>query len=313
MKIIRDSDPVEYNKRSVITVGTFDGVHIGHRKIIDTLTELKTDKNLRGVVVTFEQHPQLVLKNKTRELKILSTLDEKLEIFNELGIDIVYIINFTREFSMHTAEEFYINYLFKKFGLTDIVIGYDHMVGRNRSGGYETLKNLSGENDFEVHRIDEMRINGHTISSTVIRNLLLEGNVKEVSQYLRGSYTLSGEVVHGDKLGRKIGFPTANIKPLSVDKLIPGNGIYFITGEVEGNTYNGLMSIGTRPTVTDSGNRILEIYFTDFNRDIYGKTVKIKFIDFIREERKFDSIDELKKQIEKDIEFSKILITKIKN
>lgn len=313
MKVIRDFDSVEFDRNSIVTVGTFDGVHIGHRKIINMLTELKSGKTLRGVVVTFEPHPQLVLKNKTKELKILSTLEEKSEIFEKLGVDLVYVINFTKEFSMNTAEQFYTNYLIKKLGFFGIVIGYDHMVGRNRSGGFETLTKLSGEYNFEIHQIDELRINGNTISSSAIRNLLTEGKVKEASHLLTDYYSITGEVVSGDKLGRKIGFPTANIKPASENKLIPGNGVYLVSAEISGNLYYGLLNIGFRPTVTEIPLKTIEVYFMDFEGDIYGKTLRIKFRDFIREEKKFNSIEELINQIKKDKEFSKTLITKINN
>jgi riboflavin kinase / FMN adenylyltransferase len=313
MKVIRDFDSVEYDRNSIVTVGTFDGVHIGHRKIINMLTELKSGKTLRRVVVTFEPHPQLVLKNKTKELKILSTLEEKSEIFEKLGVDMVYVINFTKEFSMNTAEQFYTNYLIKKVGFSDIVIGYDHMVGRNRSGGFETLTKLSGEYNFEIHKIDELRINGNTISSSAIRTFLTERKVKEASRLLPDYYSITGEVVSGDKLGRKIGFPTANIKPASENKLIPGNGVYLVSAEISGNLYYGLLNIGFRPTVTEIPLKTIEVYFMDFEGDIYGKTLRIKFRDFIREEKKFNSIEVLINQIKKDEEFSKTLITKINN
>ncbi|HEY5535579.1 MAG TPA: bifunctional riboflavin kinase/FAD synthetase [Ignavibacteria bacterium] len=304
MKVIRDFESVEYNKNSVITIGTFDGIHLGHRKIIDSVHEIRDSKNLRSIIVTFEPHPQIVLKNKAHDIKLLSTLEEKLEMFERLGIDMVYVINFTKEFSQNTAEEFYKKFIFDKFGLSDIVIGYDHMVGRNREGGFETLKKLSGEYDFNIHKIDELKINGYTVSSTVIRNMLLASSVKDAAMLLCDYYPFTGEVIYGDKLGRKIGFPTANIKPLSEYKLIPKNGVYLVLSEIKGKKYYGMMNIGVRPTVTEGLNKTNEIYFIDFNDDIYGEILKIKFLDFIREEKKFNSVNELKQQIEKDKEVS---------
>lgn len=304
MKVIRDFESVEYNKNSVITIGTFDGIHLGHRKIIDSVHEIRDSKNLRSIIVTFEPHPQIVLKNKAHDIKLLSTLEEKLEMFERLGIDMVYVINFTKEFSQNTAEEFYKKFIFDKFGLSDIVIGYDHMVGRNREGGFETLKKLSGEYDFNIHKIDELKINGYTVSSTVIRNMLLASSVKDAAMLLCDYYPFTGEVIYGDKLGRKIGFPTANIKPLSEYKLIPKNGVYLVSSEIKGKKYYGMMNIGVRPTVTEGLNKTNEIYFMDFNDDIYGEILKIKFLDFIREEKKFNSVNELKQQIEKDKEVS---------
>jgi riboflavin kinase/FMN adenylyltransferase len=311
MKVIRDFESVEYNKNSVITIGTFDGIHLGHRKIIDSVHEIRNSKNLRSIIVTFEPHPQIVLKNKAHDIKLLSTLEEKLEMFERLGIDMVYVINFTKEFSQNTAEEFYKKFIFDKFGLSDIVIGYDHMVGRNREGGFKTLKKLSGEYDFNIHKIDELKINGYTVSSTVIRNMLLASSVKDAAMLLCDYYPFTGEVIYGDKLGRKIGFPTANIKPLSEYKLIPKNGVYLVLSEIKGKKYYGMMNIGVRPTVTEGLNKTNEIYFMDFNNDIYGEILKIKFLDFIREEKKFNSVNELKQQIEKDKEVSIDLINNL--
>jgi riboflavin kinase/FMN adenylyltransferase len=311
MKVIRDFESVEYNKNSVITIGTFDGIHLGHRKIIDSVHEIRDSKNLRSIIVTFEPHPQIVLKNKAHDIKLLSTLEEKLEMFERLGIDMVYVINFTKEFSQNTAEEFYKKFIFDKFGLSDIVIGYDHMVGRNREGGFKTLKKLSGEYDFNIHKIDELKIHGYSVSSTVIRNMLLASSVKDAAMLLCDYYPFTGEVIYGDKLGRKIGFPTANIKPLSEYKLIPKNGVYLVLSEIKGKKYYGMMNIGVRPTVTEGLKNTNEIYFMDFNNDIYGEIIKIKFLDFIREEKKFNSVNELKQQIEKDKEVSIDLINNL--
>ena len=311
MKVIRDFDSVEFDKNSVITIGTFDGVHLGHRKIIDSVHEIRDSKKLRSVIVTFEPHPQLVLKNKAHEIKLLSTLEEKLETFEKLGIDLVYVINFTKDFSQMSADEFYENYIINKFGLSDIVIGYDHMVGKNRQGGFDTLKKLSGKYDFTVHKIDELKVNGYIVSSTVVRNMLLASSVKDAAMLLSDNYSVTGEVIYGDKLGRKIGFPTANIKPVSEYKLIPKDGVYLVFSEIRGKKYYGMMNIGIRPTVTEGLKKTHEVYFKDFSGDIYGEVLKIKFLDFIREEKKFNSLDELKLQIEKDNKTSTDLINNL--
>ncbi len=308
MRVVREFDSVEFDKKSVITVGTFDGIHLGHRKIIDSVNEIKKSKGLRSVILTFEPHPQIVLKNKSPDIKILSTLDEKLEMFESLNIDIVYVIEFTKEFSRNSAEDFYVNYIINKFGLSDIVIGYDHMVGRNREGGFETLKGLSGKYDFEIHKIDELKTEGYIVSSTVVRHMLQSSSVKDAEMLLNDYYSITGEVIYGDKLGRKIGFPTANIKPVSEYKLIPQNGVYLIKSEINGKNYFGMMNIGVRPTVTEGQKLTLEVNFLDFDGDLYGQSLKIKFLDFIRREKKFSSVEELKKQIEKDKEISKDLI-----
>jgi len=308
MRVVREFDSVEFDKKSVITVGTFDGIHLGHRKIIDSVNEIKKSKGLRSVIITFEPHPQIVLKNKSPDIKILSTLDEKLEMFESLNIDIVYVIEFTKEFSLNSAEDFYVNYIINKFGLSDIVIGYDHMVGRNREGGFETLKGLSGKYDFEIHKIDELKTEGYIVSSTVVRHMLQSSSVKDAKMLLNDYYSITGEVIYGDKLGRQIGFPTANIKPVSEYKLIPQNGVYLVKSEINRKNYFGMMNIGVRPTVSEGQKLTLEVNFLDFEGDLYGQSLKIKFLDFIRREKKFNSVEELKKQIEKDKEFSKDLI-----
>lgn len=213
MKVIRDFDSVEFDKNSVITIGTFDGVHLGHRKIIDSVHEIRDSKKLRSVIVTFEPHPQLVLKNKAHEIKLLSTLEEKLETFEKLGIDLVYVINFTKDFSQMSADEFYENYIINKFGLSDIVIGYDHMVGKNRQGGFDTLKKLSGKYDFTVHKIDELKVNGYIVSSTVVRNMLLASSVKDAAMLLSDNYSVTGEVIYGDKLEEKSAFQRLTLSP----------------------------------------------------------------------------------------------------
>ena len=308
MRVVREFDSVDFDKKSVITVGTFDGIHLGHRKIIDSVNEIKKSKGLRSVIITFEPHPQIVLKNKSPDIKILSTLDEKLEMFESLNIDIVYVIEFTKEFSLNSAEDFYVNYIINKFGLSDIVIGYDHMVGRNREGGFETLKGLSGKYDFEIHKIDELKTEGYIVSSTVVRHMLQSSSVKDAKMLLNDYYSITGEVIYGDKLGRQIGFPTANIKPVSEYKLIPQNGVYLVKSEINRKNYFGMMNIGVRPTVSEGQKLTLEVNFLDFEGDLYGQSLKIKFLDFIRREKKFNSVEELKKQIEKDKEFSKDLI-----
>jgi len=185
------------------------------------------------------------------------------------------------------------------------------MVGKDRQGGYDTLKKLSGKYDFEVHKIDELKVNGYIVSSTVVRNMLLASSVKDAAMLLSDNYSVTGEVIYGDKLGRKIGFPTANIKPVSEYKLIPKDGVYLVFSEIRGKKYYGMMNIGIRPTVTEGQIKTHEVYFKDFSGDIYGEMLKIKFLDFIREEKKFNSPDELKLQIEKDNKTSTDLINNL--
>lgn len=318
MQVVRDLSNIYYDKKSAVTVGTFDGVHLGHKKIIEKLNSVKRLKSLRSIVITFDPHPQLVLKNRTQDIFVLNTLDEKLSIFEECSIDIAFVINFTKEFSATTAEEFYRNYLVEGTGLSELVLGYDHMFGKNREGNFDTLKKLSVKYDFNVDMIDEYKYENEHISSTSIRHLLQEkGDVKKASILLGKNYGIEGTVENGRKLGRELGFPTANIKPGQDSKLIPKNGVYAVKAIIENGSYFGMMSIGKNPTVTDDDTLKLEVNIFDFSGDIYGKKIRIEFLEYLRDECKFSSIDELKTQMNTDKENSLKIIynskTKINN
>jgi riboflavin kinase/FMN adenylyltransferase len=314
MQIIRDINGFEFDRKSAVTVGTFDGVHSGHRKIIEKLKSVSETKGLRTVIITFEPHPQIVLRNRTNDIRILSTKEEKLEIFRSLGIDIAYVIDFTKEFSETTAEEFYKNYLIEKIGLSDLVLGYDHMFGKNREGNFDTLKDLSHRYNFTFDKVDEYRFNGEHISSSVIRKLLREdGDVKKVSSILGRNYSIEGKVTEGKKLGRELGYPTANIETENKFKAIPAKGIYTVEAEVDFDLYEAMMSIGTNPTVTDDDSVKLEVNIFDFDKDIYGKNIRINFIERIRDEKKFSSLEELKKQLSEDRKTSLNIFKTVKN
>ena len=311
MKVIRNIREIEYDKKTAVSVGTFDGVHSGHRKIIDKLNSVRDSKGLRSVLITFDPHPQIVLKNRAKDIRILSTLEEKLEIFSQLNIDITYVINFMKDFANTTADDFYRNYLIDKIGLNDLVLGYDHMFGKNREGNYDTLKELSAKYEFKVDRVDEYKPDDFHISSSVLRELLsTEGNVKKAAIILGRNYSIEGTVVEGKKLGRELGYPTANIKIPDEFKLIPAIGIYAVEVILNGNTYSGMMSIGRNPTVTDDKSIKLEANIFDFNDDIYGEKIKIGFIDRIREEIKFENIDKLRSQLHSDKKISLEILNK---
>lgn len=311
MKVFRNIDGIGYDKRTAVSVGTFDGVHSGHRKIIEKLNTVKDLKGLRSVIVTFDPHPQIVLRNRAKDIRILSTLEEKLEIFSQLSIDIAYVINFTKEFANTTADDFYKNYLIDKIGLNDLVLGYDHMFGKNREGNYDTLKELSAKYEFTVDRVDEYKPDDVHISSSVLRELLSEeGNVSKAAKILGRNYSIEGTVVEGKKLGRELGYPTANIKIQDEFKLIPAIGIYAVEVILNGKTYSGMMSIGRNPTVTDDYSIKLEVNIFDFNDDIYGQKIKIGFIDRIREEIKFENIDKLRTQLHSDKKISLEILNK---
>jgi riboflavin kinase / FMN adenylyltransferase len=312
MIVVRDIKDVEYDKNTAVTVGTFDGVHLGHKKIISELHRVSKEKNLRSVVITFDPHPQIVLKNKSKDIKILSTIDEKLRIFKTLDIDLVFILNFTKDFSETHARDFYKNYLINGTGLSHIVLGYDHMFGKNREGNFDTLNYMSNEFSFEVDKVEEFKVDHEHVSSSAIRKLLLSGDIEKANTLLGREYSLKGEVVHGKKVGRELGYPTANLKLQDTNKLTPKNGIYSVrvlTGDEE---HFGMMSIGYNPTVSNDNIVKLEVNIFDFDSDIYGKELEVFFLKYQREEKKFNKIEELISQLEKDKKNSLNLIKKLK-
>lgn len=304
MKVFRDSDKFEFDNRSVVTVGTFDGVHLGHKKIIEKLNDIKKSKKLKSVLVTFDPHPQIVLKNRTKDIKILTTTDEKLELFKSFNIDIIYIINFTKEFAKTSSEEFYKTNLIDKIRMSELVLGYDHKFGKDRKGNIDTLRNLSDKYNFNFHRVEEYKINNENVNSTSIRNIINGSNLEKATLFLGRNYSLTGRVVGGDKRGKSLGYPTANIKPLSENKLIPNTGVYLVSIELKDSLYYGMMNIGFRPTITDNNEKIMEVNIFNFDEDIYDKIIKINFIEKIRDEKKFDSLNKLKKQLSADKEYS---------
>ena len=304
MKVFRDSDKFDYDNRSVVTVGTFDGVHLGHKKIIDKLNDIKKSKKLRSVLVTFDPHPQIVLKNRTKDIKILTTTDEKLELLKSFDIDFIYIINFTKEFAETSSEEFYKTYLIDKIGMVELVLGYDHKFGKDREGNIDTLRNLADKHNFNFHKVEEFKINNENVNSTAIRDSINESNLEKASLFLGRNYSLAGQVIGGDKRGKSLGYPTANIKPLSKNKLLPNTGVYLVSIELKDSLYYGMMNIGYRPTISDNNERIMEVNIFNFDENIYDEIIKINFIEKIRDEKKFDSLNELKKQLSADKEYS---------
>lgn len=299
MKIYRHLDKNNYDKKSIVTVGTFDGVHKGHRVVIDKLQELKNKFGGRTVIVTFDPHPQLVLRNRNSEIKLLTTTHERLEIFEQLMVDVVYVLKFTTEFSEHSAEKFLKEYLVEGIGLEHLVLGFDHSFGKNREGNYESLVNLTGKYNFDLYKVDELKGESR-INSTTIRNLLLEGNLSKAKDILGADYTFEGKIVTGDRRGNTLGFPTANVHLSDEHKLLPKNGVYFVKVVLEHGVYYGMMNIGHRPTVSLGKDIFIEVNIFDFNMDIYGQKIKVILKEYIREEKKFNSLDELVIQLNKD-------------
>lgn len=301
MKIYRHLDKSNYDKKSIVTVGTFDGVHRGHRVVIDKLQELKNKFGGRTVIVTFDPHPRLVLKNRANEIKLLSTTHERLEVFEQLGVDVVYVLKFTTEFSEHSAEEFLKEYLVEGIGLEHLVLGFDHSFGKNREGNYESLEKLTGKYNFDLYKVEELKGESR-INSTTIRNLLAEGNLPKAKEILGADYTFEGKIVTGDRRGSTIGFPTANVHLSDEHKLLPKNGVYFVKVVLEQGEFYGMMNIGYRPTVSSGKDIYIEVNIFDFDKDIYGQKIKVVLKDYIRDEKKFNSLDDLVKQLSKDKE-----------
>jgi riboflavin kinase / FMN adenylyltransferase len=286
---------------SVVTVGSFDGVHKGHRMIISRLVAIAEQRRLRSVVVTFEPHPRRVLKGSPAgPLGLLTTLEEKIDLLSGAGVDLLFVIRFTPDFALRSSEDFIRDVLVRLLGAKSIIIGYDHAFGRNRSGSGTTLEHLGHELDFDVEVLDEVLIGNEHFSSTRIRQLLANGMIAEANEFLGSPYMISGVVVGGDKRGREIGFPTVNLKLFDPDKLLPRAGVYRAQTLIDGISYKAMMNIGVRPTITSEGINTIEAYIIGYSGNLYGRNLKFSLLGFIRDERKFSSLEELKSQLEKD-------------
>jgi riboflavin kinase/FMN adenylyltransferase len=307
MKLARQIKEIPFNKNSVITVGTFDGVHLAHQKIIQEVVALARKRNGRSVVVTFEPHPREVVAHADTKIQLLTTLRERQEICENLGVDWFLVIHFDMEFANQSFRDFYVTYLIGGIGMNLVVEGYDHHWGRNREGTIESLIQLGKEFEFDVVNIEPFVHNGTPVNSSIIRNELNRGMVDKAAELLGRPYTLRGTVVAGDRRGRLLGYPTANIELDSQKKLIPDNGIYFVKVDVGGDTYFGMASIGVRPTFPSTGKRTIEVHILDFDDDIYGSDIQIGFLRRMRNELKFNSAEELIQQMHKDKELSSVL------
>jgi riboflavin kinase/FMN adenylyltransferase len=298
VKIYHSIEEFQKIENAVVTTGTFDGVHIGHLKIIDRLKEVARDINGETVLLTFFPHPRMVLFSDN-DLKLISTKNEKIALLDEAGIDHLIIHPFSREFSRLSSVEFVRDVLVNKIGTSRLVIGYNHHFGRNREGSFEHLKEYGPVYGFKVEEICAQDVDEVSVSSTKIRKALEEGYIVTAREYLTHDFSLSGIVVKGNHLGHKIGFPTANIKVMDSHKLIPGNGVYAVRALIHGVEYKGMLNIGVRPTI-DGTEKTIEVHIIEFDDDIYGEELTVLFDDWIRNEQKFNSLDELKLQLEKD-------------
>lgn len=300
MKLHTDLDFFKAQK-PVVTIGTFDGVHLGHRKVIVRLQEIAKQHNGETVIFTFHTHPRLVTSPNETNLRLLTTLNEKISLFEKYGIDHLIVYPFNKAFSELTYSEFVEKILVEKIGTHCLVVGYDHKFGKNREGDFEYLKNCAGIFNFEIERLDALLVEEDSVSSTKIRDALQNGDIEKANHYLGYQFTLHGTVVNGKQLGRKLGFPTANIEASDKHKIIPGYGVYAVKVELNNNEYNGMLNIGTRPTFNNNAdNRSIEVNIFDFGDNIYGKEITLKFVDKIRDEQKFENIGMLVNQLAKD-------------
>ncbi|OGU70343.1 MAG: riboflavin biosynthesis protein RibF [Ignavibacteria bacterium RBG_16_34_14] len=310
MQVYNDLFSIKKDENTVVTIGTFDGIHLGHQEIIEKVRKKAVELRARSFLVTFNPHPRNVLTGQS-SLKVLSTLNEKEQVLEKLGIENLFVINFTKEFSQLPAEKFFSDYIINGIGLKEIVIGYDFRFGRGRGGGIETLIEMGEKNNFKVYKVGEVALNKDKISSTEIRKALTDGNIRYSNELLGRYYSFSGIVVHGDNRGRALGFPTANIKIDDEDKLLPALGIYVVEFFVKGNKYYGLLSVGKRPTFYNEGNIIPEVYVYDFDEDIYDEFVTVNVIERLRGEEKFSSVENLVIQMNKDKEAGLEILRKI--
>lgn len=311
MYTFRNIDEIKFDKNTVLTLGTFDGIHSGHQEIIKRVIDCSEKENLRNIVVTFHPHPRKVI-NPELNLKLLTTKDEQIKIFEQLGVKNLFIINFTKEFSQLSPDEFIKNFLVDKIGLKKIVIGYDHHFGKGRGGDVEFLISSGKKYQFEVIQIQPFLIDNEPVSSTKIRVAIENGDIIKANRMLGRAYSFSGLVTEGDKRGRELGYPTANIRLNDEDKLLPQIGIYAVMVELNGKNYKALLSIGRRPTFYNDGTVIPEVYIYDFNDDIYGQEIKVNLIQKLRDEEKFNSAEELIKQMNLDKENGLKVLNQIK-
>ena len=304
MKIFRNIIEERNIPNAVVTIGTFDGVHLGHQAIFNKMKTLAQGIGGETVVVTFQPHPRQVLNIDSSNLRFLCTPEEKLQKFEEFGIDNVVIINFTKEFSRTPSETFIKDYIIDHIKPAYIVVGYDHHFGKNRMGDFDLLNDLKKKYNFKVERIAAQDVEHIAISSTKIRNALSVGNVKSANRLLGYTYSVTAEVVVGNKIGRTLGFPTANLELPKEYMLINRGGVFACLVDYNGLIYKAMANIGHRPTIGDRGQDqpIIEVNLFDFDGDLYGQQIHVRFIDRIRDEEKFDSLDELKAQLEQDKE-----------
>jgi riboflavin kinase/FMN adenylyltransferase len=311
LNIFHSINEFHSDKKTIVTIGTFDGVHLGHAAILKKLTQNTQNETFESTVLTFFPHPRMVLQGKS-DLKLLNTINEKIELLEKIGIDNLIIHPFDEKFAELNAEAFVSTILVDHLRVQKIIIGYDHRFGKNRTANINDLISFGAQYGFEVEQISAQEIDEISISSTKIRTALEEGDIQLANEYLGYSYFLSGTVVKGKQLGRTIGFPTANISLEEDYKLVPQNGVYVVQAEIDGKTIYGMMNIGFNPTVQGK-QKTIEVHLFDFDTDIYNRKIQVAILQRIRSEKKFESIELLTKQLEEDRNFSRNYLQNLEN
>lgn len=320
MQVHRNIDQLPPFRNAVITIGTFDGVHMGHRQVIEKLKQEARDAGGETVIITFHPHPRKVVSSAILGIRLINTLDEKIELLEQLGIDHLVVVPFTGFFANQSAEEYIKDFLVARFKPHTIIIGYDHRFGRDRLGDYLLLEKRASEYAYQLKEIPKHILDNISVSSTKIREDILHNRIETANKLLGYTFFFSGEVIHGDKLGRQLGYPTANLQVQDEEKITPGNGIYAVYAQVNSelsiindewsmvnnssftihhSLYKGMMSIGFRPTV-EGKKRVIEVNIFDFAKEIYGKSLRVYVKTYLREEIKFESLEKLVKQIDQD-------------
>tara|TARA_B100000427_G_scaffold33756_1_gene24607 strand:+ start:82 stop:1008 length:927 start_codon:yes stop_codon:yes gene_type:complete len=299
MKIYKGFDSFPKLSKAVITTGTFDGVHLGHKKILDALINIGVKNNTETVLVTFSPHPRIVLF-PDHDLKLINTIDENIELLKKNNIDHLIIQQFDKKFSRITSLDYVRDILLKKIGLKDLVIGFNHHFGRNREGSFEDLEEYANLYDFSIHQVGAYDINEQSVSSTKIRNALNNGDIQLANHYLGYNFKIFGKIIKGQGIGKNIGFPTANISLGNSNKLTPKKGVYAVNVYWHNHKLQGMLNIGVNPTMHNNKSISIEVNIFDFNKDIYGEILHIEFVQRIRNEKKFPTIDDLKHQLNID-------------
>ncbi len=288
-------------KNPILTIGVFDGVHQGHLSILSRLKQIAKDQEGESVVLTLWPHPRIVLNKDVENLRLLTNIDEKKFLLSKTGIDHLIVLPFTKEFSQLTACEFIEQYLVQRIGVKHLVVGYNHQFGKDRKAGYEFLQGCADKYGFQIEKLDVKLVENDSVSSTKIRNFLTSGYLETANKYLGYEYFISGHVVEGNQIGRKIGFPTANIKIPEPYKQVPKDGVYAVRVRLNGESFFGMLNIGSRPTVEPTlGSKNIEVHIFDFNQKIYNQTITVSFVKRIRDEKKFNGLEELTAQLHQD-------------